>query len=886
MRSGLDLRRRLDVAQRQERQKGRRSARSAQSASDREQEQKQHLEQQQKGPKRRKKDNIDPIVFLAQERSRQRYSETRCQAHLRSLEPLRLFIETKSLQQELKSTIPSFERLKRIPLVLDWLDDLKAPDLATVLQWLDASLISLDNDGQVRASALIMDACLPRYVYDCSQETKSKGNNKRPKISLAHVPHPGSTVCMFQRLNRVMGMPLATHMNAQSHIGAISNKDAYIRLALKGFFPIPSAQRKWESVTEDLSAKTTSLPKEIRRWLLCCLLGHNGVASQYDMPRLHSRIRLFKLFGDVGTFGVSSLQQQRALMKGLAVVCQKTFVFPIRESLLLVVDQCPAMKRHMLNYVDYTAFVKNTQAATSVMRRRFRQELLSDGLLSSSDILDTKAIRSFGTRLELDIRHFHQANLNAGNKGCWKFSFLALVHKMTGKIPPRTDLTGHPVVMDMNRRTNENKKTKTKKKQQEEDEKEPEPSEEEMARAVAPPHEVVVCATTQTGASFEHCRILKRLMEQFDATRCSDDDMLTRTVCDWPRFLVAYEDGCKSAVSRKGIVALLKMRIDWYSFTYTKDQKQDQLLRFSLQYPYTYAVLQTVADLWTRYCSVQRHCLDYNVAHFQCQAIAERYNCSIDNLPNLATRLWICPTCLVVWSPVRDDKQSGCKCAFGLNGAVIDGGTDQAWCYWAKRFKHASCRETPISALQGLGFEYDICNRRYLICPQKECGQWAVYDPAFCKQTERGPACSGCTVAMAIDEIKRARDTHPLGPSFDFSCFLCGSGKATGRPENSFIYGRSTMLCSRHHNASMKRWISKELDSRGIDLSKQSLLDLDVTKICRQLIIDYRALHLGKSSVGGTGQKVDWKYEQQQKSKNNYILKQMKARNANRKQRR
>lgn len=906
---------------------------------------------------RRKKQKIDSVAFCASFQSTVLPSKLRIAAYLASFEPLRL----SSSFRLPSSSCPAPTTFHGY---LTALDRLPNKDFCAAVHQLDACMVetTADTNGlqhtHTQACALLLDACLPRYVHIMNGASSVDA----PSVSLQHVPHPGSTFDLFQRLHRVIGMPLATYMNTMTRISSIGNKDVFIRLLVKTW-PIRSAQRKFASVMGKLDQKKLVIETELRRWLLCSLLGHNGVDSPHDMPRLSARIRFFRLL-DTSTAVFATTARACPVYTQLLDTSWKVFVFAVRDAYIRTIDSSPALRRHMHLYVDYDEFKAQVRGCVAAIRCIFRQELLpqqpvtgrlapilsravtwsiknaanTSGNSSSSSSTgegqvkrafrasprELAELRAVNARLDACIRPFHQRILDAGHVSPL-FTFLTTVHKQMGQIPPNAGLTGLPVIQEVKRRNARKNKARdsaalaTAAAAGASDmalddtdhvisshsmdlmaaidpvalaaELVLELEREQGAAAIAGEagaggeargdETVAEGKCVYTGITVSHCRILDRLLQRLDLQQMSSDQVLTDIA---PRMPLLLQGNPESpwCVSRQGVRALLELRNHWYTMHTTKEERHDALWDFAVSFPYTYAAVQTLEALRLRQASIRRMPLDFYVTHFQRQALTERYGCSLHDLPPLPCHLWLCSSCHMIWSPVRTQTDCGAKAVYGLNGAIVDSDTDLPWCYWHKQIMHTACQAQPLSALDGLGFKFFVGHTQLLICPQEACGQWMVYDPRFChpRPNERGPACSSCTIKLLTDQLKHTRDTHPLGPGRSFKCAVCD--KKTGTAANTFIYGHNFMLCARHHSKSQAEFVNDHLEQHGIDCTVDDLLDARITQLCREAVVDFRAMVLGKSTKGGTKgrENVEWVFGARWKQKNAAILRMIKA-NAN-----
>lgn len=831
---------------------------------------------------RRKRLDIDMYAFMENFRTPQNaVRRLRIRAFLASLEPLCIPLQRLDLlacSQALKDEYP---QLLTVDAYLDWLNDLPSAAFLQVVGELDALMASRAPLTQV--CAVLLDACIQRYLFETHDADCTF--TSRPVVQI-HSSIPPCTVDLIPRLHRVMGMSLATHKNASTRISSIGNKDAIVRIIGK-CFPMRSAQRKFCSVIGKLNSKQPAIFDHLRGFLACMLLGHNGVESPDEMPRLVSRIGIFKLLDlhiDPQTAAATTTsdpaktkhkngKKPDPLFMMLLQSCEKCIVFATREAMVRQIDLCPAIRRRMDQYVDYKSFRANVRDCTAMIRRIFRSELSDShdflsqvphsgglelvreqrqryqreqlleqqrqGTITFETLIDP-VCEPLLSSLDMHIQTFHDAILKAGRPGSL-FSFLTRLHRTVGEVIPNTQLTGLSLLTDVNRRSLESRKLHKLKseRQRQEREEQKEPPATELSQS---------CVST--GVTVEHCRVLDRLLQQHDPQTTSSDEMLTAVVPLLPTFVVAHP-GTVWRVSAEGARALLQMRNDWYTFHSTKKAQHGAVANFSVKYPYTYAVVQTIAGLWNRQSMVQRRKLDFSVLHFQIEALTERYRCSVDQLPMVATHLWFCSVCMTIYSPLRDANHCGSKPSFGLKGAVNDFDTGLPWCYWSKEIMHTACQNQPLSALEGLGFEYTIARERYMLCPQRACAHWMVYDPRTCHPAinERGPACPSCTVSILMSQLRHLRDTHPLGPGRIFECAICY--KNTGASVNTFIYGDNLMLCSKHHSPALAEFVREFLDTNGVDWRNCDITTAQVTRLCHAGITRYRQLLAHKKSETG-----------------------------------
>lgn len=169
-----------------------------------------------------------------------------------------------------------------------------------------------------------------------------------------------------------------------------------------------------------------------------------------------------------------------------------------------------------------------------------------------------------------------------------------------------------------------------------------------------------------------------------------------------------------------------------------------------------------------------------------------------------------CEVCGTVYSLLRDFhsvyKQSY---TYGYRDAVVDYQTDDIYCKNNKSNHMGVCASAPLTYVLLLGQVIQYQNKTILLCPQLGCGMPMVLDPAYCAFNDRGVACCDCTRAMHLNRHqgrdRRSMETY-VAPMDNFViCELCHVNLC--KPSHMYWYPHNVVICKSHANAStLKRF--------------------------------------------------------------------------------
>lgn len=212
----------------------------------------------------------------------------------------------------------------------------------------------------------------------------------------------------------------------------------------------------------------------------------------------------------------------------------------------------------------------------------------------------------------------------------------------------------------------------------------------------------------------------------------------------------------------------LLAREQHFDGAYTLRAWEERLCALRGMYPYTYALIQTAAAMWTRHTSIRRMPLPHHYVVAQTRALAQRYGVTPtagsdadrertpDCIPEQPCRFAFCRVCGRVYSVIRrapvvsrrELKRPKPVPTHGFVDAAVNLLTGAIYCSKSRALRHERCGQRPLAQVAILGHELVYRRASYVICTQPNCGQIAIMHPTNTTTTEYGIACHRCTLAI------------------------------------------------------------------------------------------------------------------------------------------
>jgi hypothetical protein len=352
---------------------------------------------------------------------------------------------------------------------------------------------------------------------------------------------------------------------------------------------------------------------------------------------------------------------------------------------------------------------------------------------------------------------------------------------------------------------------------------EPFPEQVEASAALVP-----MLRITPRNILYEHSEILYQCMTRLNPSLKSDAVL--------EQFWDLMPDmGCPS----DAILAYRNMCIVHRNRDFTRKQWIADLQTCVAKWPYTYAIIQNISMMWSKYKSVRRHTLPLHYWVNQARAIREQRNLPEDApIPRFATTIWFCRVCSTVYSLAQDARSTNKQqYRWGYRNVLVGMFTKTAHCRRTNNNGHLYCQNTPLSKVSILGRQLMIGGKMYMLCPQQNCGLLMVVDNTLA-YNDRGIACCNCTniihaqrqaeydrqVCPLIQRLQQGRseDKTPGDVVSRFSCHRCA--KQIHHARNLFFYGWTTFLCHLHATSPTTAFV---IDN----ISKKKLIDNSVTSV-------------------------------------------------------
>jgi hypothetical protein len=275
----------------------------------------------------------------------------------------------------------------------------------------------------------------------------------------------------------------------------------------------------------------------------------------------------------------------------------------------------------------------------------------------------------------------------------------------------------------------------------------------------------------------------------------------------------------------------------------------DERLRGRLLYlrehqPHAYNLIQVITQITEDFqCVRTLSVLPLHYWRNQVDAIQGRFDViGTGTLLKSMIYLVYCDVCGMMYSLLRDPlSQYKQSYTYGLRDAVVDYTTDEIYCQKNKPSHGGTCGDKPLQHVLILGQVIRYKGDTLLLCPQAGCGMPMVFDPAYCAFNERGVACVDCTRVIHSARYTR-RDQHFLETYVALmdtfvACELCGED--LWKPSQMYWYPRNIIVCRKHANAAMRQ----RLADHGLDVTVASredivkrLYELDGTKVRSQRV--------------------------------------------------
>lgn len=259
-----------------------------------------------------------------------------------------------------------------------------------------------------------------------------------------------------------------------------------------------------------------------------------------------------------------------------------------------------------------------------------------------------------------------------------------------------------------------------------------------------------------------------------------------------------------------------------------------------MKWPYTYNLIQALADMWSKHSSVRRYNLPLHYVNNQIKAIHEQYELKAGgNIPKSTTSVWFCHICGTVYSLAQDARSTNKQSyRWGYRHVQVGMFSGVAHCRRNNKIGHLYCKSQPLSKVLILGQMLLIDNKIYMLCPQHACGMLMVVDSSLA-YNERGIACCNCTNILnsirqteydrqachLIDRLKRPRGDDPNTTATEvvakFRCYCCHHN--IFHAYTLIFYGWTTYLCRTHATAALQDYVLKEMARYGLYDNKLTL---------------------------------------------------------------
>jgi len=358
----------------------------------------------------------------------------------------------------------------------------------------------------------------------------------------------------------------------------------------------------------------------------------------------------------------------------------------------------------------------------------------------------------------------------------------------------------------------------------------------------------------------EHCRILRDAINHIDP---SHDPVSA--------FEMIMNHLVVLGAPQQAIDKHIALAHQQYAGIFTLRSWFEQLTDLSLQYPYTYNLIQNAASLWARHTSIRRYPLPLHYVQSQIAALTDRYRLGDSRcLPDTACRFVFCGVCRRVYSIVRKRPPPPKKktirpkppLTHGYVDVVVDLATGHLYCEKGHSFMDRRCGDEPLTQITIIGEEllYGRASGRvtYILCAQPGCGQIALMHPTNTTFTEYGMACYSCTkkirsqpvalptpIADLQQYLVQRRTTRKLNASRpddekeevadSLTCHVCGSPIASERC--LFLFGYQTFVCNKHDIVSMRDHVRRGLLERSLPIELTE--DEDTQIVIDSLLLEY-----------------------------------------------
>jgi hypothetical protein len=627
---------------------------------------------------------------------------------------------------------------------------------------------------RLRCEALMRDAAVDPYLsWACAQASDALRAQSRSGLEGRYCGVPDA---QFKTVVNFVTLPnLHSDVQGLSYFSELSSLKDTTQYLLSKTLNQRCQSRKIGDVSMRCFDASPEIALQLKRIVLCALLGNYETSCATTRPRAECRARLYEIMYDRHA-------HFHGWFKSLLIDGSTIVLYCLREYLIFAIQDNPGMCAHLQELMRLAEFSAITAHAMNTIRAYVDRNLFEPLSLLSQSVCEgaERVALPWCAGLEAELANCQKAVLGISYRRPKRHLFQCF------------DTVRKKLSLVVNTR---------------------------------------LAALVDSGAAHAAAEIASFASESGGDADAKQDASLSLFVSDVQlrelnallSFILPYScaDVLKDflpwlehfGVSRAVIDYTLSLNMAVGTDEVLSDEKlRKRLLYLREHQPHAYNLIQVVTRMISDRQRIKTlSTLPLHYWRNQIEAIQGRFGvagteCLLESMIYFV----YCEVCGTVYSLLRDFhsvyKQSY---TYGYRDAVVDYQTDDIYCKNDKSNHMGTCASAPLTYVLLLGQVIQYQNKTILLCPQLGCGMPMVLDPAYCAFNERGVACCDCTRSMHINRhLGRDRcsmETY-VAPMDNFvTCELCFANLC--KPSHMYWYPHNVIICKSHSNASiMKRF--------------------------------------------------------------------------------